>query len=341
MMATPINVSNLLIGYSIKGVSTSILPPLSFSINKGEMVCLIGPNGCGKSTLLRTLASLQSSLGGDVLINNKPLHSYSSEQLAAQIALVLTDSVKIDQMKVKDLVAMGRIPYRRWFHSESSKDLAAIEHAINLTQINSLLDKPINSLSDGERQRCFIAKALAQESPIILLDEPTAHLDVSGRIQTMTLLGKLAYEHDKTILISTHELDFALQTADRIFLMKQEIGIVEGVPEDIVLSDQIGQTFCNKDIRFDLHTGNFQTTPQAQYPITLMSKGEGYFTYWTERALVRKGYSIIDQATVIVTVDERKKIWVIDTPSQTYSTQNISEMLDCLKRQFTPQIESK
>ena len=219
MSNASISTNKLSIGYG----ATIVQRDLSFSLKPGEMVCMLGPNGCGKSTLLRTLAGLQPALSGDYTHGD-----------AKNIALVLTERLSMDNTTVHDVVALGRYPYSSFLDGLTKEDEAIIaeslkqvgfENQTTSNDIKQLQTTFFNAHSDGEKQRILIAKALAQQTPIILLDEPTAHLDLPHRILILRLLRKLAHEQNKTILISTHELDLALALSDRILLMTPNKGI--------------------------------------------------------------------------------------------------------------------
>ena len=218
MSNVSISTNKLTIGYG----ATIVQRDLSFSLNTGEMVCMLGPNGCGKSTLLRTLAGLQPALSGEYkLIAN------SQEPTAKDIALVLTERMSLDNTTVHDVVALGRYPYSSFLDGLKKEDEAIIARSLEQVGFQDLniSNSFFNAHSDGEKQRILIAKALAQQTPIILLDEPTAHLDLPHRILILRLLRQLAHEQNKTILISTHELDLALALSDRILLMTPAKGI--------------------------------------------------------------------------------------------------------------------
>ena len=207
------------------------------------MVCMLGPNGCGKSTLLRTLAGLQPALSGEY-----KLMANGQEPTAKNIALVLTERLSMDNTTVHDVVAMGRYPYTSFLGGLTETDEAIISESLQQVGFDlsssTLLLSPFNSHSDGEKQRILIAKALAQQTPIILLDEPTAHLDLPHRILILRLLRNLAHEQGKTVLISTHELDLALALSDRILLMSPNCkGIQLDTPEALKKADAFTSAF--------------------------------------------------------------------------------------------------
>ncbi len=216
-MSEAIRCDKLTIGYGTQVVQSA----LTFSLDEGEMVCMLGPNGCGKSTLLRTVAGLQPPLAGmyEVQGLSSEKSSENSAERAKHLALVLTERLSLEHTTVHDVVAMGRYPYSSFLGGLSADDEEVIADALQQVGLQDMADTYFNNHSDGEKQRILIAKALAQQTPVILLDEPTAHLDLPNRIRTLQLLRHLAHEQGKTILISTHELDLALQLSDRILLM--------------------------------------------------------------------------------------------------------------------------
>lgn len=208
MSNVSISTNKLTIGYDRNAIQSD----LSFDLYEGELVAMIGRNGCGKSTLLRTLADLQPALGGSCTIH--------ADQSIRPIAVVLTERETMDTTTIHDVVAMGRYPYTSFLGKLSALDEQVVASSLLSVGLEGLSpSRPVNGLSDGEVARVMIAKALAQQSPIILLDEPTAHLDIPNRRMVMHLLQRLAHEQQKTILISTHELDLALEMADRILLL--------------------------------------------------------------------------------------------------------------------------
>ena len=210
-MSKPIDIRNLTIGYRVQSTEYRVQTDLNFALERGELVCMLGRNGCGKSTLLRTLAGLQPALGGTYHIDD--------------VAVVLTDKLHLDNTTVRDVVAMGRYPYTSFLGKLTAEDEQVIDASLREVfsgQQSTVSNQQFNALSDGEKQRVLIAKALAQQTPVILLDEPTAHLDLPNRILVLQLLRRLAHEQGKTILISTHELELALRLSDRILLMSDK-----------------------------------------------------------------------------------------------------------------------
>ena len=219
MYKESISTNNLTIGYQNTrgGEPTIIQRNLSFSLHAGEMVCMLGPNGCGKSTLLRTLAGLQEAVSSEKGVMSSEYGVQSNENT---IALVLTERLSMENTTVHDVVALGRYPYTSFLDGLSADDERIIAESLEQVGVPPHeMHTFFNAHSDGEKQRILIAKALAQQTPIILLDEPTAHLDLPHRILILRLLRRLAHEQGKTILISTHELELALSLSDRILLM--------------------------------------------------------------------------------------------------------------------------
>lgn len=248
MSNVSISTNKLTIGYGLRVTGYEpvvVQTDLDFSLYAGEMVCMLGPNGCGKSTLLRTLAGLQPALGGEY-----KLMANGQQPTAKNVALVLTERLSMDNTTVHDVVAMGRYPYTSFLGGLTQQDEAIITEALQQVGFDSLPGTSLfNAHSDGEKQRILIAKALAQQTPIILLDEPTAHLDLPHRILVLRLLRRLAHEQGKTVLISTHELDLALALSDRILLMTPGKGIQLDTPDRLrqnnAFTDAFGMDIFN------------------------------------------------------------------------------------------------
>ncbi len=278
---------NLSVGYHVDGKELCLFENLDLALAAGELVCFMGPNGIGKSSLIRTLAGLQKSLGGTLRI--------PKEQ---SVALVLTDKITATQMNVYDLISYGRYPYLNWNISLSENDHILINEAIALVGIEPLIEKRLYELSDGQLQMAMIAKALAQDTPVLLLDEPTAHLDLNNRVEIMNTLRELSRTAGKAILVATHELDLALQTADRIWLATYDKNIKVGVPEDLVLDGSFDQVFQFKG--FDLKTGRVQHKPYRNLSVKL--KGEGHEYLWTKNALERSGFETSEDSSITIEI---------------------------------------
>lgn len=299
---TILSAHNLSIGYTKGKSQTLVQQDLNLELFRGEMVCLIGPNGSGKSTLMRTLSGVQKALGGKIEIDGKDISKFSQKELALKIALVLTDRVEVDNATVRDIVALGQHPHSHWLGGMSEIGKEKINEAIRLAHLEHKKFNFINELSDGEKQRVMIAKALAQDTQLIFLDEPTAHLDLPSRVDIMLLLHKLAHTTGKAILISTHELDLALQAGDRIWLMSEGNGVTTGVPEDLVLNGTFNRVFQNDAYFFNTTNGNFS----MNYPMTkkVHVTGDKTRLYWTFRALARIGISVEPDAETVINIDE-------------------------------------
>lgn len=234
-----IQCNDVTIGYS----SQCIQSGLSFSLKQGELICLLGPNGCGKSTLLRTLAGIQPPLSGNILMSaERPIVMTSRTECAKEIALVLTERVSLENTSVHDVVAMGRYPYTSFFGGLTQQDEQIIYQSLKAVGLQHIAQTYFNAHSDGEKQRVLIAKAIAQQTPIILLDEPTAHLDLPNRIRILNLLQTLAHTQNKTILISTHELELAKTVSDRALLMWRD-GVVLDTIENLQKKDLFSKAF--------------------------------------------------------------------------------------------------
>ena len=210
-----LELNNLTTGYGTK----TITPQINAQLISGELVALLGCNGTGKSTLLRTLGGFQPSLCGEMLLDGKPLADYSAKERARLISVVLTDRIETEHMTARELVLTGRMPYTGFWGANTQADYDIADEAMQQTGTTSLAARLVSSLSDGERQKVIIAKALAQQTPVILLDEPSAFLDYPSKVDLMQLLNRLASEQHKIILISTHDVEIACRTAHRAWLL--------------------------------------------------------------------------------------------------------------------------
>ena len=287
MKEATIEIRDLSIGYHTKNDTKLVASHITTTIYSGELTCLLGANGVGKSTLLRTLSAFQPALSGGIALLGQDIQHYSDKALSTIVGVVLTDKCDIRNMSVRELVEMGRSPYTGFWGRLSKEDKRIVEEAISLVRIENLASRMVHTLSDGERQKVMIAKALAQETPVIYLDEPTAFLDFPSKVEIMQLLHHLTRTTNKTIFLSTHDLELALQIADKIWLMDKEKGIHTGTPEDLALNGSLSGFFTRKGIVFDRETGLFRIDNQYKKEICLIGDGQKYAM--VRKALERNG----------------------------------------------------
>lgn len=248
---------NLSIGYKTKKVETIVASNINIELHKGQLIGLVGANGIGKSTLLRTLTNVQNALNGQIIINNKSLLEYNPEELAKAMSLVLTEQIASKNLSVFELVALGRQPYTNWVGNLSDKDISIINQALQQTNIESLKDKRCFELSDGQLQKIMIARALAQDTDLIILDEPTTHLDMYHKAYILKLLQKLAKTTNKTILFSSHEIDLAIQLCDNMIVMTNT-DLISGTPCNLIAKGVFNTLFPEDMISFDEMSGSFR-----------------------------------------------------------------------------------
>ena len=300
---------------------------LNLELCPGELICLVGPNGSGKSTLLRTITGLQKALAGDVLLHGQPIESYDNKALAKVISVVLTTPVQIGAMRAYDLVGLGRFPFTNMFDQMREEDHEVVRIALEMAGATPLAERFVHTLSDGERQKVMIARALAQEPSLLMLDEPTAFLDLPGRVSVMQLLRDLAHGHDKAILTSTHDLDLAMRIADRVWLMGRNGEFLQGAPEDLALDGSFSTVFSIGKVQFDAYTGQFQMNglPTRQ----VMLKADGLNRIWTEKALNRAGFSVADEAEIQLEFVENT--WRLSYQQKQKGFENIYDLLQTLR----------
>ena len=241
---------NLSIGYLTKGNEKVVASGLNAAIHRGELTCLLGRNGIGKSTLLRTLSAFQPALGGEVMMDTTSLTTLTDKERSRLIGIVLTEKPDVQNMTVEELVGMGRSPYTGFWGTLDAEDEKIVREAIRLVGIDNLQGRMVHTLSDGERQKVMIAKTLAQQTPIIYLDEPTAFLDFPSKVETLQLLRKLAAEEQKTIFLSTHDVELSLQLADKIWLMEPE-QLSVGTPAELAAEGVLSRFIEHDGIVFD------------------------------------------------------------------------------------------
>ena len=249
---------DLAVGYRNGKRVTEVLTHLDVSLYAGELVCLLGANGIGKSTLLRTISGVQPALRGTIEINGRDLTDYSSKELSKLIGIVYTDRTLAGALTVEELVSLGRQPYTGFFGRLDADDRQVVADAIESVGMSHKTHDYVATLSDGERQKAMIARALAQETPIIILDEPTAFLDVASRIETMQLLRQLAQSQQKAVLLSTHDVGLSLPLTDRLWLVTADSTVVEGTTSQFISDGALNNLFPGRSIAFDSSVMDFR-----------------------------------------------------------------------------------
>ncbi|MDY5824637.1 MAG: ABC transporter ATP-binding protein [Candidatus Coprenecus sp.] len=285
-----LSAENLSTGYRNSRKETVIQRNLSFSLRRGELTSLIGLNGSGKSTLIKTLCGFLPPLEGDVRIAGKEISRYSAGEFARKVAVVLTDKTYSGAITVRELVSMGRYPHTGWLGKLSRRDILIVDESMAATGVCHKADSFLSDLSDGQRQRAFIAKALAQQAPVIILDEPTAFLDVAGRSETLSLLHRTASDMDLSIFLSIHDIDNALMYSDKIMVIRESSPMLFDTPENLVMDGKISDFFAEKGLFFNEMSGqisHYNSSDTVQVGI----KGDKLTARWLSNALFRYGFT--------------------------------------------------
>lgn len=333
-MTSPIlTATDLTIGYAQSRKAPHIVAQgLHLALHPGELVCLLGPNGAGKSTLIRTLIGMQPPIQGQVCLSERSIAAFSPQERARQLSVVLTDRIGVGLLTARNLVALGRYPYTDWTGRLTPEDHRIITWALQAVHAEDLSDRPVAELSDGERQKVLIARALSQEPGLIVLDEPTAFLDLPRRVEIMSLLRRLSHTTGKAILLSIHDLDLALRWADRIFLLPQGGPLHIGAPEDLVLSGAFDAAFSARGVAFDATTGAFKMDMPATGAIALTASGAQ--ALWTARALERTGFVIQPSSPHHVTVITQNgaPVWQLTIDHATTDHPSLYDLIQSLRR---------
>ncbi len=290
-MTPALQTQDLTVGYRRQ---TPLLARLNLAVEPGSVVCLLGVNGIGKSTLMRTLAGMQPSLGGSVSINGVDIARMSHHELARNVAVLLTERIGIGALPAYQVVELGRYPHLNWAGTLSSADHKVVEDAIAAVGAQHLARRDFNELSDGERQRIMIARALVQQPSVLLLDEPAAFLDISARVEMMVMLRRLAREEGVAIVLSSHDLELSLRIADTIWLIGGDGCLHLGAPEDLLVDGSIAAAFSSANIAFDASARGFRIVarPRARAAVS----GTGKAADLARAVLEREGYEVTDMS---------------------------------------------
>jgi iron complex transport system ATP-binding protein len=319
-------IDSLKIGYVSGKTENVLLPPLTASAASGELIAVIGRNGIGKSTLLRTLTGLQKPLGGDIFYSGKNIRDFSRMELAQNVGYISTEIVKVSNMRVYDLVALGRFPHTNWTGKIEMKDHEIISDSLKMTSMESFAGKLVSELSDGERQKSMIARILAQDTGIMIMDEPTAFLDVAGRYEVLHLMHILSANNDKTIIFSTHDLQMAISQSDKIWLILEN-KLIEGAPEDLMIAGAFDNLFDSSSVQFNSEDGTFSFRSDNKGSIFI--EGGGNKRHWTEKALNRAGYTISKEKTFpfVVLPSDNSDLWQLTEKSAIREFNSIYELI--------------
>ena len=326
--------TKLSIGYSHRGQETCVAEALDLALNAGEFICLLGPNGAGKSTLIRTLAGMQAPLSGSLKLQNQTFHSISPRERARMISVVLTEALPVGMMDAYSLVALGRHPYSGWLGGLNQHDKERIKWAFKAVGAEGLEARQIAELSDGERQKVSIARALAQEAQVMLLDEPTAFLDLPRRVELMTILRNLAHREQMGLLLSTHDLDLALRFADRLWMITTDGKLIQGYPEELAMSGEFAAIFANENLDWDAERGSFRAHPNPCLKAHI--QGDSIHALWTRRALERLGFGIAkpDENSAlsiqVVELDDHTE-WAVARNGNQATHTSISQLIDWIR----------
>jgi iron complex transport system ATP-binding protein len=324
-----LSLDSLKIGYVSGRAKQILLPPLDAIAKKGELIAVIGRNGIGKSTLLRTITGLQPSLGGLVMFGNRRIDEFSKLELALQIGYISTEIIKVSNMNVYELVALGRFPHTSWIGRIDTANHEMIMSALEMTGLLSFRNRFVSELSDGERQKAMIARILAQDTGIMIMDEPTAFLDIGSKYEILHLMHTLTRKRGKTIIFSTHDLHMAISQSDKIWLISDR-SLKEGSPEDLMLEDAFGHLFDSSPVQFNSENGTFTFRSDECEAIYL--NGDGTARYWTEKAIHRAGYSVSEAKTdpFISIPDAECKKWRVEGSTISIEFGTVYELVNYL-----------
>jgi iron complex transport system ATP-binding protein len=328
-----LSVDSLEIGYNAGKRKKVLLPPLKASARKGELIAIIGRNGIGKSTLLRTLAGLQQNLGGDIFYFGKNIKDYSRNDLALKVGFISTEPVRVANMSVYDLVSIGRFPYTNWIGKIDTADHRIIMNSLEMTSMSSFRNKYISELSDGERQKVMIARILAQDTGLMIMDEPTAFLDIGSKYEILHLMHQLTRKSGKTIIFSTHDLQSAVSQSDKIWLILDD-QLKEGAPEDLMIEGAFDHLFESSHLRFNSADGSFSFKGAER--VDFFVEGKGHVKHWTEEALKREGFKVVKEMTkpYIRLSSAGKKTWTLESGDSSIEFFSVYDLIRYLSRKI-------
>jgi iron complex transport system ATP-binding protein len=323
-----LSIQNADFGYITKSHRNILLAGINLEINKNELIGLIGRNGSGKSTILRTLVRIQELAGGKIFLDNKNINEFHRPEFARTVAFVSTGILEVEGMSIRELVSLGRFPYTNWIGNLTDEDHEIIDRSLNMVGITSLANRKLNEVSDGERQRAMIARTLAQNTRVIILDEPTAFLDLPAKYDLINLLHNLTNE-GKTIIYSSHDLNISIKFSDRLWIIDNG-EVFDGAPEDMILNNTFSRIFESDKIAFNPATGDFELKRTPDKTVFLYGNDE-ICVDWTKHALIRNGFQLSDTEITFPSVQVKKEngkiIWILQKDNQNLLYESVYEML--------------
>ena len=271
----------------------------------------MGPNGCGKTTLLKTIGGLKDALSGEVLISGKNIVEYSTTELSRLVSYLLTQKISIPEVSVKELLEIGRSPYSSFFGRLHNNDTLIIQRVMKELDITNLINKKFDFLSDGQKQKVLLARTLVQDTPLVILDEPTTFLDISKKMQVIKILKNYCVESNKAIIFSSHDWDMVLEMANKIWIFKEGESLVQTTPEDLIINNQVEHYFGHESFKFSKDSGYFNESRTFNKKITIDSHtADRLKIKWTQHALEKKGYEVVgDGARIVQIFDDH---WTLD-----------------------------
>jgi len=326
---------NLSTGYQLKSMEKLVHENLNLEIQSGELIGLLGPNGAGKSTLLRTLSGLQDSINGKVFLKGDLMKAVPPKTRAKTLAVVLTSKISDQFLKVGEFLALGRYPYTGWSGYLSPNDHEILDEVIDQLKLGNFVHRNMTELSDGERQRVLIGRALAQEPSVVLLDEPTSFLDLPHKVELMHLLWELSRKRGVSFLYSTHDLELALKVCDKIMILNQKQGkgtyFIDS-PEVLIQSGIIEDVFCKGGLQFDPYTASFQIQQSSKFPLNWeLNSLDKLQTSLTEMALSRLGFERKGEATLSLQFNREEQSYQLTQEGQIkQSCQSLGELIEIL-----------
>lgn len=325
---------NISVGYRTESGTNILLENIDFSIFPEEVICIMGRNGCGKTTLLRAIAGLSNHLSGEIFIKRKKLSEISRTELATLISVVLTDKVEVGNLTVHEVIALGRFPYTNFWGKLTKNDRKIIDDVITLMNLEDIQNHFFSMLSDGQKQKVLIARAIAQDTPILLLDEPTTFLDIPGKLEILKLLKKIAAQKKIAVLFTSHDWELVLEMANRIWPIDESGKMKHGMPEDMILNGEFEKCFRHENFDFNQDHGSFHIR-QTDFMPVLLEGGDKTHLYWTTHALKKEGYADVQgnesKSKNIPSIFIANNVWTLKFKEKKHECNSIDYLIKWLK----------